>query len=133
MTTNEPLGMNEDERKAFHKGYDDFRRGQSGQGPMSLAQPAAKPPAGLEAPYDQGWRTAQSEVIKEAEKKGHSGECWGYIAAGAMLFVVGSGITIGTFVSSDGTNATIWYGAIAGGLVLMGTGVVKYFSKERVD
>ena len=100
---------------------------------MSLAQPAAKPPAGLEAPYQKGWRRAESEVIDEAEKKGHSRECWGYIAVGAILFVGGSAITIGTLLSSEGENITILYGAIAGGLVLMGTGVYKYFSKTRVD
>ena len=79
MTTDETVGMSEDERNAFHKGYDDFRKGQRGHGSMSLAQPAAKPPLGLEVAYDKGWRRAEKEGIKEAEKKGHSGECWGYI------------------------------------------------------
>ena len=133
MTTDETMVMSEDERQAFHKGYDDFRRGQRGQGSMSLAQPAAKPPPGLEAAYDKGWKRAEKEVIEEAEKKGHSRECWGYIAVGGILFVVGSAITIGTFVYSSGGNVTVAYGAIAGGLVLMGTGIFKYFSKERVD
>ena len=133
MTSDEILGMSEDERKAFHKGYDDFRRGQRDQGSMSLAQPAAKPPVGLEAVYDKGWRRAEKEGIEEAEKKGHSGECWGYIGVGGILFVVGSAITIGTLVSSDGQNVTIAYGAIAGGLVLMATGVFKYFFKESKD
>ena len=133
MTTDETVGMSEDERNAFHKGYDDFRTGQRGHGSMSLAQPAAKPPLGLEVAYDKGWRRAGKEGIKEAEKKGHSGECWGYIGVGGILFVVGSAITIGTLVSSEGQSVTIAYGAIAGGLVLMATGVFKYFSKESRD
>ena len=133
MTIDETVGMSEDERNAFHKGYDDFSKGQGGRGSMSLAQPAAKPPVGLEVPYDKGWRRAEKEGIKEAEKKGHSGECWGYIGAGAMLFLVGWAVTIATFVFSDGQRVSIWFGAIVVGFVLMATGVFKYFFKESKD
>ena len=72
-------------------------------------------------------------LIDEAHKKGHSRECWGYIAVGGTLFAVGCAVTIGTFMFSEGQNVTLFYGAIVVGLVLMGTGVSKYFSKESLD
>ena len=69
MTTDETIGMSEDERRAFQKGYDDFRKGQRGEGSMGLSRPAGKPPAGFETVYQKGWKKAETDGIDEAHKK----------------------------------------------------------------